>query len=59
MFTLLPLPANFVSGALTYSGQLFDDFKILIFLAIGILVALGIWRAILNRKGVEDDGDDE
>jgi len=59
MLNLMPLPANFVSGSLTYSGQLFDDFKILFFLAIGILIALGIWGAILRRKGVDDEDDDE
>jgi len=53
MLSLMPLPENFITGALTYSGQIFDDFKILVFLAIGIIIGLGIWTAILRKKGVE------
>lgn len=56
MLSLMPLPANFVTSTLTYSGLLFDDFKILFFLAIGILIGLGIFSKIVRKgKDYEED----
>ena len=45
---MITLPENFVTGILTNSGLLFDDFKPLFLLAIAICIGLWIAGDIVN-----------
>lgn len=54
MITLIGLPDDLVSDSLGYAGGIFSDFKILIFLAIGMSVAF----AIVNTLRGKNPGDD-
>ena len=52
---MITIPSDFVSSAMATSGSLFGDFKILIMLALGIVIALGIFAALTRSGGDEDD----
>ena len=46
-----------MASSLAYSGQLFDDFKIIIFMAVGLAIAFSIINAIRGQSPDEKNNE--